>query len=74
MRTSYCKQKNVVTIKLERQEFEDLRYETEKNDTGMIWNIIEECVNVIERPEERPERYNIDHLSYILDEAEDSDL
>ena len=42
MRTSFCKQKNVVTIKLERQEFEDLKYETERDDTNMVWNIIEE--------------------------------
>ena len=66
MRTSYCKQKNVVTIKLERQEFEDLKYETERDDTNMVWNIIEACDNVIERPE----RYDIGHLSDILDEEE----
>ena len=69
MRTSYCKQKNVVTIKLERQEFEDLKYETERDDTNMVWNIIEECDNVIERPE----RYDIGHLSDILDEDEEEE-
>ena len=70
MRTSYCKQKNVVTIKLERQEFEDLKYETERDDTDMVWSIIESCDNVIETPE----RFNIDHLSDLLDEEEEEEL
>ena len=47
MRVSYCRQKDNLTIKLERQEFEDLKYQAERDDNDIIWSIIDRCDGAI---------------------------
>ena len=71
MRASYCKQKEIVTIKLSMDEFETMRNEeAERDEISFIWSIIEECDNAI-RSYHSSDSYNINHLSNVLDEEDE---
>ena len=73
MRTSFCKQKEIVTIKLSMDEFRNLEYETERDDTNMVWNIIEECQNAISYVPNRAseDEFDVEDLDDILEELGD---
>ena len=74
MRTSFCKQNSIVTIKLSMDEFRNLEYETERDDTNMVWNIIEECQNAISYVPNRAseDEFDVEDLDDILEELEEN--
>ena len=74
MRTSFCKQKEIVTIRLSMDEFRNLEYETERDDTNMVWNIIEECQNAISYVPNRAseDEFDVEDLDDILEELEEN--
>ena len=74
MRASYCKQNSIVTIRLSMDEFRNLEYETERDDTNMVWNIIEECQNAISYVPNRAseDEFDVEDLDDILEELEEN--
>ena len=74
MRTSFCKQNSIVTIRLSMDEFRNLEYETERDDTNMVWNIIEECQNAISYVPNRAseDEFDVEDLDDILEELEEN--
>ena len=47
MRTSYCKQNKMVTIRLSEDEFYTLKNDTENDSPEMVWEIIGQCDNAM---------------------------
>ena len=66
MKATYCKRNRYFTIKISKDEFNNLSDEFDNEDWDMIGNIIDKCDSAINTTDDVQSRYRVSSLDPVI--------